>query len=339
MSIAPARSGTRDRLRRLLFTAAVVTSAAALAACGDMHAPESPPPNAGAAMPQPPGVNWSPAKEAAPAADSCNAEASLRPLDPMPARGQMPPGSAMDAIERRGALTVGLDIGSNLFSFRDPVTGNVEGFDVDIAREVARDIFGDPNRVAFRILTADERLVALQNRQVDLVVNTLSISCDRLADIAFSTVYYQASQRILTLRSSTIESVHDLSGKRVCVARGSTSIGQLQQQVPDAKLVSVATAADCLVMLQQGQIDAISTDDAILAGLASQDPYVHIVGESMGSEPYGIGINRDQPDLVGFVNGTLARIRSDGTWYSIYNHWLSNSLGPAPYPPQPTYRS
>ncbi|WP_026303202.1 glutamate ABC transporter substrate-binding protein [Jongsikchunia kroppenstedtii] len=327
----------RDRLRRYAIAAAVVCATVATAACSDIHAPDSPPPTATATDPLPPGVDWTPAKEPAPAVDSCNATASLPP-DPMPPRSQMPPGSSMDAIARQGVLTVGLDIGSNLFSFRDPITGNVEGFDVDIAREVARDIFGDPNRVAFRILTADERFTALENRQVDLVVNTLSITCDRLADVAFSTVYYEASQRILALRGSPIESIEDLSGKRVCVARGTTSIGRLQRQVPAAKLVSVTTWADCLVLMQQGQVDATSTDDAILAGLASQDPYVHIVGESLSTEPYGIGINRDEPDLVRFVNGTLARIRADGTWFSIYNRWLSNPLGQAPYPPPATYR-
>jgi polar amino acid transport system substrate-binding protein len=337
MSTATTWTGRRDRLRRYAIAAAIVCATVAAAGCGDLHAPDSPPPMATATDPQPPGVDWSPAKEPPPAVDSCNATASLPP-DPMPERGQMPPGSTMDAIARQGVLTVGLDIGSNLFSFRDPVTGNVEGFDVDIAREVARDIFGDPNRVAFRILTADERFTALENRQVDLVVNTLSITCDRLAEIAFSTVYYEASQRILALRSSPIQSVDDLSGKRVCVARGTTSIGRLQKQVPAAKLVSVTTWADCLVLMQQGQVDATSTDDAILAGLATQDPYVHIVGESLSTESYGIGINKDEPDLVRFVNGTLARIRSDGTWLAIYNRWLSNPLGQAPYPPPATYR-
>jgi polar amino acid transport system substrate-binding protein len=90
-------------------------------------------------------------------------------------------------------------------------------------------------------------------------------------------------------------------------------------------------------MVQQGQVDAVSTDDAILAGMAAQDPYVHVVGQSLGEEPYGIGLNKNDEDLVRFTNGVLQKMREDGTWFDIYDRWLS-ILGPKYYPPQPSYR-
>ena len=90
-------------------------------------------------------------------------------------------------------------------------------------------------------------------------------------------------------------------------------------------------------MVQQGQVDAVSTDDAILAGMAAQDPYVHVVGQGLGEEPYGIGINKNDEDLVRFTNGVLQKMREDGTWFDIYDRWLS-ILGPKYYPPQPSYR-
>ena len=96
------------------------------------------------------------------------------------------------------------------------------------------------------------------------------------------------------------------------------------------------TWADCLVALQQRQVDAVSTDDSILAGLVAQDPYLHIVGPSMNEEPYGIGINKANDGLVRFVNGTLDRIRRDGTWNTLYRKWLT-VLGPPPAPPVPRY--
>ena len=94
---------------------------------------------------------------------------------------------------------------------------------------------------------------------------------------------------------------------------------------------------DCLVALQQGQVDAVSTDNSILAGMAVQDPNLHIVGPSLEPEPYGIGINKAQDDLVRAVNASLERIRRDGTWLSLYRKWLA-VLGPAPSPPEPKYR-
>jgi polar amino acid transport system substrate-binding protein len=257
--------------------------------------------------------------------------ASLRPFtDPAQAD------AAVAAIRARGRLIVGLDIGSNLFSFRDPITGEITGFDVDIAGEVARDIFGTPSQVEYRILSSADRITALQNNQVDVVVKTMSITCERRKLVNFSTVYLTAYQRILAPRDSAISQASDLSGKRVCAARGTTSIKRLEQITPAPMIVSVVTWADCLVALQQQQVDAVSTDDAILAGLVSQDPYLHIVGPNLNLEPYGIGINLQNTGLVRFVNGTLERIRRDGTWNTLYRKWLT-VLGPAPAPPSPRY--
>lgn len=286
--------------------------------------------------PLPEGAAVAAAPTQTPADDECaRPTASLRPF-PIVADAPAPPQPTIDAIRARGRLVVGLDTGSNLFSFRDPMTGQLVGFDVDIAREVSRDLFGDPNRVDYRILTSAQRLESLQDSSVDIVVKTMTITCDRRQDVQFSTVYFQAQHRVLAVRGSGIRDVGDLADKRVCAVEGTTSLRRLQRLQPAATVVTVPMWADCLVVLQQRQVDAVSTDDAILAGLAAQDPYLQIVGDSLSPEPYGVGINREHPDLVRFVNGTLARIRADGTWNRIYERWLS-VLGPSPGPPSAAY--
>jgi polar amino acid transport system substrate-binding protein len=264
-------------------------------------------------------------------ANTCNPTASLRPFD-NPADAD----AAVAKIRARGRLIVGLDIGSNLFSFRDPITGEITGFDVDIAGEVARDIFGTPSQVEYRILSSAERITALEKAEVDVVVKTMTITCERRKQVNFSTVYLDAYQRILAPRDSAITKPADLSGKRVCVAKGTTSLHRIREIAPPPIVVEVVNWADCLVTLQQRQVDAVSTDDSILAGLVSQDPYLHIVGPNMGTQPYGIGIKLDNTGLVRFVNGTLERIRRDGTWNTLYRKWLT-VLGPAPVPPSPRY--
>lgn len=266
-----------------------------------------------------------------PADDGCDRTASLRPF---PTRAQAD--EAVAAIRQRGRLLVGLDIGSNLFSFRDPITGEINGFDVDIAGEVARDIFGTPTAVEYRILSSADRITALQDNTVDIVVKTMTITCERREQVNFSTVYFTAYQRILAPRDSAVSQPEDLSGKRVCVARGTTSLKRVQEIDPPPVIVAVVTWADCLVALQQREVDAVSTDDAILAGLVAQDPYLHIIGPNMAEQPYGIGINLANTPLVRFVNGTLDRIRTDGTWDTLYRKWLT-VLGPAPAPPEPRY--
>ena len=303
--------------------------------CGCAHS-EDPPvlPTPTLAPPTPAGMTELPPEPVRPPGtddDDCDRTASLRPFD-NPAEAD----AAVASIRERGRLLVGLDIGSNLFSFRDPITGRITGFDVDIAGEVARDIFGDPGAVEYRILSSADRVVALQNNTVDIVVKTMTITCERRREVNFSTVYFTGFQRILAPRNSDIAGPADLPGKRVCVAQGTTSLAKVREIDPPPVIVAVVTWADCLVALQQNDVDAVSTDDAILAGLVAQDPYLNIVGPNMAEQPYGIGLNLAKTDLVRFVNGTLERIRTDGTWNTLYRRWLT-VLGPAPTPPEPRY--
>lgn len=263
------------------------------------------------------------------AVESCDATASLRPTPD--------DGPNVQAIRRHGRLIVGIDQSTNLFSFRDPASGELQGFDVDIAREVARDLLGGPAKVEFRLLTSPERISALQDGTVDIVVKAMTITCARAEQIAFSTVYFDARQRLLVPKDSPIRGPSDLAGKRVCSQVATTSLATVARVAPAATLLAVQNWDDCLVALQQGQADAVSTDDSILAGMAVQDANLHLVGPSLEAEPYGIGVNRSREDLVRAVNASLDRIRADGTWSSLYRKWLT-VLGPPPQPPQPKYR-
>ena len=318
-------------LRKWATTA--VAALAVISGCAQ-PADTATPPVPTLAPPTPAGMEVLPLEPPRPpdsAAKTCDRTASLRPFS-----GRAAADAAVASIRKRGRLLVGLDIGSNLFSFRDPVTSEITGFDVDIAGEVARDIFGKSSAVEYRILSSADRITALQTNAVDIVVKTMTITCERREKVNFSTPYFVAYQRILAPRTSDIAGPQDLSGKRVCVARGTTSLHTVQQIDPPPTIVTVVTWADCLVALQQHDVDAISTDDAILAGLVAQDPYLHIVGPNLAEEPYGIGINLTNTPLVRFVNATLDRIRNDGTWDTLYRRWLT-VLGPAPGPPTPRY--
>lgn len=275
-------------------------------------------------------------KAAPPPPTGADCEASLRP-GPQPSPGAMPAGSTMASIQARGRLIVGVDQNTLLWGFRDPATGELAGFDIDLAREIARSIFGDPNRIDPQVVEGKERESALASGQVDVVVRTYSITCERKHSVDFSSVYYYAQQKILAPRGSRIDSVAALLGKRVCAVSGTTSLTRLFALDPRPTLTGVTSWTDCLLMLQQGQADAISTDDAVLAGLVRQDPSTQIVGDSLGVEPYGVGIKLGNDDLVRFVNGVLARIRADGTWDRLYDKWLLD-LGPSPGPPPARYQ-
>lgn len=306
-----------------------------IAGCGSTSAP-APAVTVSPVDARPSGAQQVPTMSPPGNANCVDPEASLRP-GPLPAPGAMPPGSAMAAIADRRQLIVGVDQDTALFGSRNPNTGQLEGFDIDVAREIASSIFGDPNRIQLRVIDATQRESVLQSGDVDLVVRTYSITCDREDKVAFSSTYFYANQKILAVKGSGIDSAASLSGKRVCAVSGTTSLSRLFALNPRPAVFRAATWTDCLVMLQQGQVDAISTDDAVLAGFVKQDPNVEIVGASLAIEPYGIGVKKESDDLVRFVNGVLDRMRADGTWERLYDQWLLKDLGPSPGPPVPRY--
>jgi polar amino acid transport system substrate-binding protein len=265
--------------------------------------------------------------------------ASSRPLSPQPAPGHMPGGSTMAKIAARGKLIVGVDQNTYNVGFRDPFTGEIQGFDIDMAKDIAQAVFGDPNAIQLRAVTSDQRIPALKNGDVDIVVRTMSITCDRLKDVNFSAVYYEATQRMLVKKNSGINGVDQVGGKRVCATKSSTSLSKIAQFPSKPIPVQVSDWTDCLVMLQQGQVDAVSTDDVILAGMAAQDRYTALVGDSLGNEPYGMAIPKQNVDFVQFVNGVLEQVRANGSWTASYNRWLGGLIpGATPNPPVPRYK-
>jgi polar amino acid transport system substrate-binding protein len=267
-------------------------------------------------------------------------DASLRP-GPLPPPGAMPSGSTMAAIEQRGYLIAGVDEDSYLFGYRnpsaDPSAAPLIGFDIDFVRQVAAAILGSPDRVHYRIITKAQRITALQQHSVDLVADIMTVDCERKQQADFSADYFDAGQRVLVDQASAVRGIQDLAGRKVCAASGTTSIQTLANPAYRVIPVSAVNWADCLVMLQQGQVDAISTTDLILLGIKAQDPYTKIVGPRITFERHGLGIPKGEDDFIRFVNGVLDRMKSDGTWTDIYSHWIGR-LGPVPAPPPSVYQ-
>jgi polar amino acid transport system substrate-binding protein len=279
----------------------------------------------------------SPPAAQAPADESCQPRRSLRPSGPLPAPGAMPAGSYLATIYARGRLVVGTSQDTLLFSSRNAFTGEIEGFDVDMLREIARAIFGDPDRIQIVTIAYDKRVPDAADGTVDIVADTMTVNCDRWSKVNFSSVYYEAGQKVLVPKSSPATGIKDLGGKKVCAAVGSTSLDNLRRLDPKVVPVGVPTQADCLVAFQRNQVDAVSTDDTILAGLAAQDPYTKVIGDRFTEEPYGMATSREHPEFTRFVNAVLERERADGTWKRLYSTWLGR-FGPTPEPPPAEYR-
>ena len=232
------------------------------------------------------------------------------------------PGPTVQAIRRRGRLRAGVDQNTLLLGYANPLHGQrIEGFEIDLLRELSRALFGKPDRIDFHALTTSERKSAVQDGTVDIVADAYTITCYRATQVDFSSVYLEAGQRVLVPSDSPARSLKDLRGKRVCATQTSTSITALKSY-PGVIPFPVPQRTDCLVALQRGEVDAITSDDAILLGFQAQDPYTKLIGPVIEPEPYGMAISKSRPDLVRFVNGELARMRADGTWRRLYRKWL-----------------
>jgi polar amino acid transport system substrate-binding protein len=323
--------------RTVMLALAAVAVAAAAAGCAAAPAP-------GHAAPRPAapqaGQQTTPASAAgqtgAPAktAATCNPDAaSLAPLGPP----EVTAGSYMARIKKRGYLIAGVDQSTYHFGYLNPLDGQIEGFDIDMIRAVAQAIFGNPDKVEFKSISDAQRIPAITSGAVDIVAHTMTITCARLQQVDFSSVYFDAHQRVLIPDNSTATGgLADLGGQKVCATTGSDSVTTIEDYPTHPKVVQVPFWTDCLVLLQQDAVAAISTDDAILYGLQAQDPFTKVVGPDLEDEPYGLALSKQHPEFVRFVNAVLAQEESDGAWEASYKHWVSPA---GATPPTPHYAS
>ncbi len=322
---------------------AVLVSLAACAGGGYSQTPLSPTPTAAAtsAPPTSAAPSTTTASMCSPAPAGFNPVQSYDPVAALPAAGAFT--GRLAEIRARGYLIAGVSADTLLMGARNPLSGQIEGFDIDLVREIAKAIFGDPSKVQLVVITAGQRQSFLVERKVDLVARNMTMNCTRWLDwpIDFSSEYYHAGQKVLVRKGSTAKSLDDLAGvkAKVCAPAGTTSMTKLTEFVAKGVVaVPADTHTGCLVLFQQAKVDAITGDDTVLAGLVAQDPYAVVPQQAaITAEPYGLGFNTADPDLVRYVNRVLESMKADGRWKASYDRWLAPSLGPAPTPPAGAY--
>ena len=329
------------RTSRPTVLAALVGVAATLAACTG-----SDPGRTRRAAPEPPAFAEVPLSGAHPAiagdypkassAGPCDPRVSLTPLDPLPAPGRMPTGSTMAAVHERGYLLVGVDQNTRFFAELDSRTSEIKGFDIDMANRLAQAIFGEPGHVRYLVITQAQRIDALTSGQVDVVVDTMTITCERKERVAFTSDYYTDGQRVLVRSDAGVRGLADLRGKRVCTVRGTTSIAFLRDDPAGVVPYAVDNWTDCLVALQQREVDAVSTTSALLQGLQRQDADTVVVGPTFTDEPHGMAFPLAHTDFVRFANALLERMKRDGEWQRLYDRSVRQALGPQG-PPRADY--
>jgi glutamate transport system substrate-binding protein len=246
---------------------------------------------------------------------------------------QFPADTTMGRLQEAGEIKIGVKYDVPPFGFKNPQTGAVEGFDVDLGKAIAEELGVEANLVE---AISDNRIPFIQDGTVDLVLSTMTINAERAAEIGFSNPYFIAKGRILVPKDSDIQGIDDLGGRKVCTALGSTYEETLKTQAPDADLRLVDAYSECLELLQNGAVDAISTDDVILTGMIIQDDSLQLVGDELTVEPYGAGFKKDDAEFAEFVNGVIDEYKSSGAWQESYDNWLGQYTGEQQSPPTET---
>ena len=225
------------------------------------------------------------------------------------------PGSKMAEIVEAGPLRVGTKFDQPLFGLKN-LDGEPEGFDVEVAKIIAAALGLGEDQIEFTETVSANREPFIENDQVDIVVATYTINAKRDEVIDFAGPYFLAGQDILVAKGNpdAINGPDDLAGKKVCSVAGSTPAGYVEENIPDADLVLVDAYTKCRDALQNGQIQAITTDNVILSGYVSAAPDdFELVGEPFTDEPYGIGLAEGGEEFCEFVNETIAEAAEDGT--------------------------
>lgn len=248
-------------------------------------------------------------------------------------------GSTMDRVAKAKKLIVGVKYDQPGIGNKNPATGKVEGFDVEVAKIIAGALgldYNNPAQVEFPETISANRQPFIQNGNVDIVVASYSITDERKKVVSFAGPYYVTGQDLLIRKESASEITgpESLAGKKVCSVKDSTPLANIQKNYPQAQAVPFGTYTECVDQLEQKQVDVVTTDGAILLGYAARNPDVlQVIGKPFSTEKYGVGLKVEDTSFRNFINDTLQKAYGNGDWKEAYDATLGKSGSAAPAPP------
>lgn len=238
----------------------------------------------------------------------------------------------MARLNEAGTITIGTKFDQPLFGQVD-ADGVPQGFDVEIAKIIAAKLGIPESGIRWVETVSANREPFIQSGEVDIVVATYTINDKRKEVVSFAGPYYNAGQDILVLAGNPegITGPEDLAGKPVCTVAGSTSEANIAEYTD--QITALAGYADCLPLVSSGQVAALTTDNVILAGLASNsNGEFEVVGNPFTEEPYGIGLSLDDTEFRMFINDVIEEAIADGSWAAAWDATAGTVL-PLPDPP------
>ncbi|MFC4374675.1 glutamate ABC transporter substrate-binding protein [Nocardia halotolerans] len=242
-------------------------------------------------------------------------------------------GSALDHA-KEGKLTVGIKFDQPGLGLRN-TDGTYSGFDVEVAEYVSEKLGVKPEDITFKETPSAQRETMIENGQVDFIVATYSITDSRKEKVDFAGPYYVAGQDLLVRADNTdITGPESLDGKKVCSVKGSTPAQNIEKNFPQAQLQTYDTYSLCIEALRGGTIDAVTTDNVILAGYAAQAPGTYkLVNKTFTTENYGIGLKKGDTETRTQINDAIEAMIADGSWKAALEKTFAGTGFAVPAPP------
>ncbi|MHB9094798.1 MAG: transporter substrate-binding domain-containing protein [Eubacteriales bacterium] len=230
--------------------------------------------------------------------------------------------SALDAIKAKGKLVIGVKGDFAPYGFVDE-SGKSAGFEVDMAHRLAKDLFGDPEKIELVIVTGTNRIPNLQSGKIDIILATLGITAERAKQVDYSKPYFKSGVQLLVPKDSTIKDIQDLKGKQVITITGTTGDAGLQKLVPEAKLLKLTTTSEALQALKDKRGVAFAQDNTLVYVLAKQNPEFKVVGQPFNETEWGLAVRKGETDVVDWINKNLDQWQQEDYYYELFNKWIA----------------
>jgi len=245
-------------------------------------------------------------------------------------------GTMMADLSEQGSIVIGVKFDQPGVGFQEPGADTPSGFDIEMGKYVAAQLGIEEENIEWKETVSDNREPFLQNGTVDIVVASYSITDERRQLVGQAGPYYVTGQQLLVREEDkeTITGPDALEGAKVCSVTGSTSLENVVQDY-GANPVPFDTYSACVRQLQNGTVDAVTTDGAILLGYAAQAPEeLEVVGDEFSEERYGIGFPKDSTEMCDFLKETIQQSYEDGYWEEAFQSTLGEAGVETPDQPE-----
>ena len=231
---------------------------------------------------------------------------------------------ALEAAKGRGSLIAGVREDFPPLGYLD-ADGKNTGFEVDLARYMARQLLGDERKLRVTLVPPGSRITILHTGLADMLIAAVTATEDRTSVFAFSDPYFLSGSLLLVPRHSAIQDLRDVAGKKVAVIEGSIQEGEMERVAPGATRVKFWRVSEAVAALRAGTVDALAEDDILVLALAKQHPDLAAVGKPFRPRPYAVAMPSGDPELLAWVNDQLRKARADGTYDALWNRYFGEA--------------